>query len=278
MQTKKQTSVGKDPFLIDWKVIGNRNGVILQSWGEGIPLVVIPGLEGSGESCLHLVIPSVEVLVQNGMATQVCLVNYAREEHETLEALTDTIQNLLRDAFGKQEILVFSQSFGNLISSSIAIKKELEIKKILMVSPFTKLPELMVRLSAFSMKFTPTFLYRSTIKPLGKYVFGPVGKNSGHIFFDALQRATSSQVKRQTSWLVGLDYSKVFEKIKVPVKIVLGEKDRLININQQIGFFESLCSEQNNKVLATLRDSGHVLLQNAVIEEGKEHFIKYFEE
>jgi hypothetical protein len=43
-----------DPDPSQWRVVATNAGIALREHGEGTPVIVFPGMEGSGESCLHL--------------------------------------------------------------------------------------------------------------------------------------------------------------------------------------------------------------------------------
>ncbi|MTI87736.1 MAG: hypothetical protein FH748_07190 [Balneolaceae bacterium] len=265
-----------DPFNIPLKTIAEKNGVQLQSWGEGTPLAVIPGLEGSGESCLHFIVPAIEEVSRQGSPTQLLLVNYAGEQHDSLKALANTVQELLHQTLDSRELLLFSQSFGNLITARIGNSDQLSIERVCMVSPFKQLPPLLARIAYYSMFVTPTFLYRATIKPMGRYVFGPVGNSyKNHPFFGALTRATSAQVRRQTGWLAGLNYEHLFSELQPELTIILGKKDRLVNIEDEIAFFQQLCSQSNNRKLLLNDNSGHVVLLKNEIKWLKETLLTF---
>jgi pimeloyl-ACP methyl ester carboxylesterase len=257
------------------ETIYDRDGILLQTWGHGTNLVVFPGLEGSGESCLHLVLPVLSQALDRGQPFRLLLVNYAHEKHQTLEAMVHSINRGLAQVLGNDSCIFWAQSFGNLLATGSALTGSVHVSKFLMVSPFTRLPSLLARLSLASLYVTPTFLYRATIKPMGRYVFGPVGENGNHPFFDSLTRATTPNARRQTRWLVGSDFSNNFESIRVPAKVWLGEKDRLVNIRQQIRFFKDLAARKPNYHLSLIPTSGHVVLPHQTVEQAREELLEW---
>src|ERR1044072_864005 len=113
-----------DPFNVPFVQGFSKNGVLIQTWGEGTPLLVIPGLEGSGESCLHLVVPAVEEIRKLGTPVQLCLINYSKEKHDSIDELEETIEELIDKTYGKQELLIYSQSFGNLLTAKIGCRNK----------------------------------------------------------------------------------------------------------------------------------------------------------
>lgn len=244
----------------DWEKLGSSQGVHLISQGEGTPLVVIPGLEGSGESCLHVVLPVVEQLRGEGISVKLCFVHYTGERHESLIGLSSSIAKVIREGLGETGFLTWSQSFGNLLATDLYLDHPFSIKSMVMVSPFTKLPQFSAWLNVQLLAITPGFLYRWTIKPLSRYIFGPVGDAPNHPFFGALRRATPRDVRRQSKWLIGLDYSARFAKLRVPLRLVLGKRDRLVRIGKEIAFFEKLASQEERQKLHVAPETGHVIL------------------
>lgn len=267
-----------DPFNLPLETIAEKNGVKIRVWGSGKPLVVFPGLEGSGESCLHFIVPAIETMTNVNLAVQLVLVDYSKESHTKIESLEATIENLLLASFNQQPLLVYAQSFGNLLASSIVSAGNLNVENLFMISPFIKVPRFMISIAHYSLYVTPNFLYRSMIKPMGRYVFGPTGEqNKNHPFFNALARAVVREVKRQTRWLVRLDHKEVFSNIPIPFTVLLGKKDRLVAIEKEISFFQSICDEKVNRKLVLNENNGHVIFIPEEIENAKgliEDFLK----
>lgn len=255
---------------VSWNTLYNEDGILLQSSGEGTNLVVFPGLEGSGESCLHLLLPVQERALAENAPFRLILVNYAHEHHVSLHDLIVSVNKGLKKHFDQDPCIFFAQSFGNLLATGVLELNQINVKKLLMVSPFTSLPSLLTGISVAAMYVTPTFLYRATIKPMGRYVFGPVGANGNHPFFGSLAKATSSQVKRQTQWLLNAHFDDQYTSINIPVKTWLGEKDRLVDLQSQLFFFKNLASRKTGFTLALVPDCGHVVLPDEAASFMKE--------
>jgi hypothetical protein len=87
----------------------------------GSPVVFFPGMEGSGESCMHLVVPTLERLAARGAGHRLVLVDYADEQHTSFDALSDTIAALLAETpTAWADTTFWGQSFGNLMAVSVA--------------------------------------------------------------------------------------------------------------------------------------------------------------
>ena len=78
----------------DYRTVDSANGVTLRECGKGKAVFVFPGMEGSGESCLHLAEPVINQARAGGTPYRLVLVDYAREEHDTLSDLIGTINQL----------------------------------------------------------------------------------------------------------------------------------------------------------------------------------------
>lgn len=241
----------------------SRNGVTLRQQGKGTPVFVFPGMEGSGESCLHLVVP----VVSGHNEYSIVLVDYSQEQHHTFEALIETIHGLISEMAGNGSCLFWAQSFGNLLATSVAAKGGISVERFILVSPFTELPPWKIMMGVLPLYITPNVIYQATIKPLGQYVFGPAGDQADHIFFDALKRSTVPTVRRRTNWLSGRNFQDTFTAISVPAHVCLGERDRLVNLPEQRAFFEHLEVRNPLFKVTIIPGSGHVVLPSKVVEK-----------
>jgi pimeloyl-ACP methyl ester carboxylesterase len=245
--------------------IADLNGVTLSSFGEGRPVFLVPGMEGSGESCLHLAIPVVQALSKDGLPHRLILVNYAAEEHETLEELTTTVRALMREAARNERCIIWGQSFGNLVAAQAGSRTGVDPVKFVFVSPFFSLPAVRLLLGTLSMRMTPEPVLRATIAPLGRYIFGPTGDNGDHPFFDALRRTAPAHMRRRTSWLESRLFTGAFTGLPAPTKIWFGRRDRLIARTEQMNFFTTLCRQREGYELSIVERSGHVVLPTIAV-------------
>ncbi|WP_163566656.1 hypothetical protein [Fodinicola feengrottensis] len=134
-----------------WTVLARRHGVSLRVCGQGPPVVVIPGMEGSGESCLDVVLPVVRTGIRvpveapgglggafagtpgrspdaetGASGGRVILVDYSAERHRLLGQLVGTIAGLLRQVLPPDEPVVWwGQSFGNLLIALVRQRLDL---------------------------------------------------------------------------------------------------------------------------------------------------------
>jgi pimeloyl-ACP methyl ester carboxylesterase len=250
---------------VDWREGNSKNGVTLREFGRGKGIFIFPGMEGSGESCLHLAAPVIEQASSLGKPYRMLLVDYAHEAHKTFDELVETIHNLILEAAGQEQCIFWAQSYGNLLATGVSRRGGINIQKLVFVSPFTALPPLTTHLGTLLMYVTPTFLYRATIGPLGRYIFGPVGDQGKHPFFDALRRATSGVVRRRTGWLRSRNFSAHFTETPSPAKVWLGKRDRLVNLDEQSAFFTELARNRSDYQMSMIEGSGHVVLPGNVV-------------
>ena len=238
----------------------SRNGVTLRTAGEGTPVFVVPGMEGTGESCLHLAHP----VVTASDAHRFVLVDYGAEVHDTIDGLLDTIAALIRDATDDRCVL-WGQSFGNLLAAAVAERSSLPVERMLLVSPFTRLPNWRVALGVTALSLTPPPLYRATAKLGGRYLFGPAGDQPNHPFFDSLQRTPPRDVARRLNWLRRRSFADAFSTSSAPTHVWLGAEDRLVDLDEQTAFFSDLAAQQSDVHLTMIPYSGHVVLPSAAV-------------
>jgi pimeloyl-ACP methyl ester carboxylesterase len=221
--------------------------------------VVFPGLEGSGESCLHLVLP---VVVPAGRDPhgRVILVDYAAERHRLLGELVSTVGELLDVVLqAGREVTFWGQSFGNLLAALVAQRGGPQVARGIMVSPFTGLPWVRVVAGQAALALAWRPLYRAVTPDIGRYIFGPAPEGSGGPFFRAIDTAAPSDMRRRVGWLAGGDYASAFLAMPCPLGVWLGDRDRLIDLPRQLAFFAALTREPGSQLLV-IGGSGHVVL------------------
>jgi hypothetical protein len=238
----------------EWDALGSVDGVRLRGLGSGPPLVVLPGMEGDGSSCLHVVRRVWRDLQQRG-SLRLVLVDYAEEQHANLPELEATIADLVRGVVDGPAI-AWGQSFGCLLAASVA--RAVSAERLVLVSPFTSLPAsrgLATRL----LPHVPRSLYRATSTPVSRWVFGPAHGQEGAAFFAALRAADPSDVARRAGWLRGRDHRSHFEGLLGGRAAVwFGIRDRLIDLPAQLEVFTELGTGERAPELVPY--AGHVAL------------------
>lgn len=268
-----------DPDTLSWDVLAERNGVRLLARGQGTPVFIFSGLEGSGESCLHLALPTIEATIarRQSRAFRPVLLDYSRENHASFEDLVDTAAELVSTIrFGPDGCRVWCQSFGNLLGCSTALAAKLPVEKYILVSAFTELPHWKTTLTPPLLSITPDFLYRWTIKPLSRWQFGPDAGNTKHAFYASLRKLTRLILKRRAGWLRGRRFDDLFRSLQGPRKVWLGTRDRLVDFGAQEAFFSGLAAAGGGLEFETIEGSGHVALPPPVILAAREQLAAWF--
>lgn len=262
-----------------WAPAGEGNGVVLRTRGDGRPLYVLSGLEGSGESCLHLVVPAVDARAGTSPypPVRVVLVDYAAEQHETFDQLVDTIAELVSNHQGTSpECDVWCQSFGTLLGASMIGRTGLAVERLVLVSAFRTLPAWKVWLGPPALRLAPEPLYRRTATPVSRWQFGPDGGNTGHVFYDALSRLTKDDLARRTAWLRGRSFEPEFRALRPGRgRVWLGSADRLERVGEEMAFFGTLAG-RGGPSLGVLDGAGHVVLPPAVIADTRRQIGDWF--
>ncbi len=249
---------------VQWTELAQLNGVRLRATGQGPPIAVLPGLEGSGESCLHLVVP-VAVPAGEPPRGRVILVDYAAERHRLLGELVATISELLGRALPTDEaVTLWGQSFGNLLVALAAQQGGTPVRRTVLVSPFTCLSPSRVAAARAALTVAWRPLYTATAAPVSRLVFGPAPDGSGRAFFGAVARAAPADVRRRVGWLAGTDAASAFLALPAPVGVWLGERDRLVDLPRQLAFFAALARPPESQ-LTVIPGSGHVVLPPAAV-------------
>jgi pimeloyl-ACP methyl ester carboxylesterase len=242
--------------------LGRGGGVRLLAAGSGPTVVVFPGMEGSGESCVRLA--SGVVLTGSGEGRLV-LVDYAQEQHRFLGALVETIAGLLERHVGRTPLTLWGQSFGNLLVAGVAPLVASAVRATVLVSPFTGLPAMRTRLARAVLSVTPQVLYSTTVPVLSRGVFGPAPRGTGDEFFAVLGRMRVADLRRRVGWLAGGDLAGVFQSLPGPVGVWFADQDRLVDLPRQIAFFTALTRALGGRV-TVLDGCGHVVCPKQAVQ------------
>lgn len=257
-------------------VVSELNGVRLFSRGRGRPVIIVSGLEGSGESCLHLTLPTIEVPPEGAPAQRSLLVNYSLEDHATFEGLVNTSYRLVAKEVGDADCALWCQSFGNLLGTAIVERGPFRVQKTVLVSPFMRLPVWKTGLILRGLGLVPSPLfpiYDASTYFVGDWQFGPDGGNSMHPFFASLKALTPPTLARRAGWVRGRTFADNFRNLRGPRRAFLGTRDNLIDLEEQRLFFDSLAPAIG---LEMIEGSGHVPLPPPVIVDARIQLRRWF--
>jgi pimeloyl-ACP methyl ester carboxylesterase len=249
---------------------GPEEGIVLLreslATSSGDLLLVIPGMEGSGESCIEVVMGVLSAL---GTPYRLVLVDYSQERCGSFEELSEIIHSLAHKLVctERAHVRVWAQSFGNLLALSMLDRGDITVESIVLVSPFTALPIWKVTPAVLTMKITPTSIYRLSIGPIGRLVFGPVGDRPNHSFFEAMRRSDAPTMARRMGWLQKRSFFSLFEGNRWPSQVYLGLADRLIALQQQHSYFLELAVTKGNYSVTGIPGSGHVIIPTNVVHD-----------
>jgi pimeloyl-ACP methyl ester carboxylesterase len=221
------------------------------------PLLAVPGMDGS----IGSIAPLVEKL---STQREVIVVDFTAETNSTLEALAAEIA-----AVAKAEINgamdLYGQSIGTILAAQLASSYGLPVRKVALTCTFTRLGWTTLRLGKFLMQITPVWLFRIILPRLMKYACGPVGDGSQHPFFNAARNSDKNAMIKRTQWEINRDFSADLVKIRTPLLILMGEKDRSVpNAEDEIEKLRHLFANHPAKII-TIPNAGHVLLPAAAI-------------
>jgi pimeloyl-ACP methyl ester carboxylesterase len=252
---------------LPWRTTASQDGVVVRELGDGREIVfLMPGLEGSGESCLHLALPVIRRVAAAGASVRLALIDYAAEQHPTFDALVATIDGLCREAARGRVGVLWGQSFGNLLVAEVSRRKGLDVRQVALVSPFTGLPQLKIELGLLSMDLGPDWMYRACAEPGGRVIFGPVGDQPHQPFFAALRDASPTDFARRLRWLRSTVFDRAFEASAAPTRAWLGGADRLVDLSAQLTFFRGLARRHADYHLTLVPGAGHVVLPTWIVQ------------
>lgn len=244
--------------------LGRADGVRLLAAGSGPTVVVFPGMEGSGESCLRL---AADVVLTGPGEGRLVLVDYAQERHRFFGALVDTIADLFERHLDRSPLAWWGQSFGNLLLAGVQPRVAAIVRGTVLVSPFTGLPAGRLRVALAMLSVTPQALYTATAAAGARAVFGPAPRGTGAEFFSALARMRVADVRRRAGWLLAGDLAGLFLSLPGPLGVWFGDDDRLVDRQRQLAFFTALTRGPAARGrVDVLHGCGHVLLPEPAVQ------------
>ena len=222
---------------------------------EHLPIVVIPGIDGQPGS----VTPIVEQLAQH---RRVLLVDYSRELTGSPGDLADEIAQLIPERCD-----LVGQSIGTWLAAEVAVRRRAAVRRVVLVSPFTRVRNITLRGSALFTRLMPRWLYRSTTPGLMAVACGPVGDGKEHPFLDGVANSDQAGVARRTRWQVGRDVTDLFRSVEQPTALVLGGSDRFVpRRGREWKHLAEIFFRPDDRV-EILEDTGHVLLPSESVDQ-----------
>lgn len=230
------------------------------------PIVVVPGIDGHPGS----VAPIVDQLARH---RRVLLVEYSRENQPTLGELADEIAALLPDRCD-----LVGQSIGTWLVAEVAARRRESVRRVVLISTFSRVRDLTLRLSALLTRRTPRWLYRRTTPPLMAAVCGPVGDGKDHPFLGGVAESDQDGVARRTRWQVGRDATDLLRSISQPVAVVLGASDRFVpRRRREYAHLAAIFSRPGDRV-EIIDGAGHVLLPSGAVDRAAEVVAEFLAE
>jgi pimeloyl-ACP methyl ester carboxylesterase len=231
----------------------------LRAYGEPsdrTPVVVVPGIDGS----IGSVAPILERLSRS---RRVLLADYSTERNLTLEALAAELVALVaEETDGPVDLL--GQSIGSIVAAHLAVSHGIEVRKVVLMSPFTRTRTTALRVSNAVSRVSPRPLYRLTVGPLMAAVCGPVGDGWGHPFLRAVGRSDPADSRRRTAWQIGRDYTPDLAAVARPTRVLMGAHDRFVpDAAVEIAALRAVFGEE---AVVAIPHAGHVLLPTAAVD------------
>lgn len=221
-------------------------------------LVAVPGIDGSPAS--------IEPIVRRlGERRHVLVPDYRSEVNSTIERLTDEIANAVSsEVVGPVDVL--GQSIGTVVAARLSVRNGIDVRRVVLIGPFTKLEWRRLRVSNLMTRLSPRWLYRVSAPLLMAYVCGPVRDGWRHPFFAASFRSDPERVIKRTRWEIGRDFAGEFARIEAPTLVLVGAKDRFVpDPRREVARFRSLFAGKR-AVVNVIPDAGHVLLPTAAVD------------
>jgi len=174
----------------------------------------------------------------------------------------------------KKEIIILSQSFGNVLSLKISEIFQGNIEKALHVSFFTSVPKAKIKLAIIFLKFAPNYIYKISSKYMCTFLLGPSKEARSHPFFKSVYGRCPKIYLKRIKWLKNLELTRDIKQSKFERFFIFGMKDRVVSAEQQI---KNLKFETGDKFnfennIFKLEKKGHIFLKKDIDEDLRKVF------
>ncbi|WP_462168577.1 alpha/beta fold hydrolase [Pseudoalteromonas lipolytica] len=200
----------------------------LQAKGaRAIKLILLPGMDGTGK----LFEPILASLPSNLDAQVITLSSLQGND---IKSQAEEVARLI----GKQEVIIFAESYSGSIAYELAQFESVNIKHIVFAASFLSRPSYFSKFGAI----TPLFILRLNLVPsfiLSWLFFGSLKRNDQvKLFKQALKLVPNSTLKARLKIIASLTEPE--KQIKVPCTYIQATKDKLVN-PESITVFQRLC-------------------------------------
>jgi pimeloyl-ACP methyl ester carboxylesterase len=162
------------------------------------------------------------------------------------------------------------------VAAGVAERLGDRVRRVALVSTFTRTRPIALRLSACISSFSPARLYRFVTPPLMALTCGPVGDGRQHPFLTEATRSDRRSVARRTRWQVGRNVSAELRAIRQPTLVVMGARDRFVpHRRRELHRLASIFTGPGRR-LVTIESAGHVLLPSAAIQQAIDELTAFF--
>lgn len=246
-------------FRLNWTDVAIHHGLRLRTCGVGPTILLIPGMEGDGTSCVDLA----EWLIERGF--KIILVDYKNEQTSNLDSLTEAVASLLTNQISGP-IILWSQSFGNVLATRLLLQKKVTATKHLLFSPFVRLPSWKLNLGLPLLENSPDLLFRFLGPAVSKILFGPI--EAHHCFLEGLKVGDPKSYTKRIGWLKDKSLEEQFQFSSCKRAVWIGKIDKLIDPTTQIAFFQ-----KHQVEVVVIERAGHMLLPEIIGANGCEQLL-----
>ncbi|MFQ5505386.1 MAG: alpha/beta fold hydrolase [Planctomycetota bacterium] len=227
---------------------------ILDDQGEGIPILYVPGVDGSG----LMLLGAADRIAREFRLIRLCYqsVDEAPDDYESLAASLVTCI----EASGLERAILLSESFGGAITLQAALDRPYRVAALALVNSFSHYSRrLRLALSRVSAPLVPRPLFH-----FGRRMLAPA------LFFgklrepDAIRRFRAeagvcfdAPYRRRLALISRLDLRRRLKEIQQPVSLFAGDRDRVVDSLAQA---RSMCDALRNAELEVIEGGGHLIL------------------
>jgi pimeloyl-ACP methyl ester carboxylesterase len=220
--------------------------------GTGTPLVLVPGMDGTGE-LFYRQVPSLERAYR--------VATYAlRDDASRMKDLVDDLHDVVERVAGTEHpALILGESFGGALALSFAVEHPERVRALIVVNSFPYfVPQFRLRLAIAALEVMPWGLMGLVRRATAFRLHSPyTSREQIREFIELTRVATQRGYRNRLKALTTYDVRHRLPEITVPTLFLAAERDHLVPSVREARF---MAARVPGAALHVLRGHGHICL------------------
>lgn len=220
--------------------------------GTGVPLVLVPGMDGTGE-LFYRQVPLLEHSYR--------VATYAlRESASRMDDLVEDLDQIVDRVAGPgNAAIVFGESFGGALALSFAVCRPDRVRALVVLNSFPYfVPQFRLKLAVLALSVLPWGLM-GTVRRVTAFRLHSPRTSRGELqrFIELTKSTTQAGYRNRLKALQGYDVRSRLQAISMPTLFLAAECDHLVPSVREA---RSMAARVPGAALRVLREHGHICL------------------